>query len=129
MWIAAQPNIPWAATVVLIQAHDTRSLRALVPQARTHLAGHARLHQGVFDQGCWAGVDGWWRDHQGLLLVVPATHHRAVTVDAQAHAAAGDGSTVARRVQTVRHGQGKPAGPARLETAVVGSAGLTTDDP
>ena len=126
--LEAQTNIPLAAKVVLIQEHDTRSLRALVTQARTHLAGHARLHKVVFDKGFLDGVDVWWLDQHGLLCVVPAKHNMAVTVDAQAHAAAGEGITVARRVQTVRHGQGKTAGTERLETEVVGSAGLTTDD-
>ena len=52
----------------------------------------------------------------------------AVTVDAQAQAAAGEGITVGRRVHTVRHGQGKTAWTERLETEVVGIAGLTTYD-
>jgi hypothetical protein len=33
-----------------------------------------------------------------------------------------------RRAHTVRHGQGRAARTERLETAVVGIAGLTTDD-
>ena len=52
----------------------------------------------------------------------------AVTVDARAQAAAGAGITVGRRVHTVRHGQGNTAWAERLETEVVGSTGLTTDD-
>jgi hypothetical protein len=63
-----------------------------------------------------------------MLGVVPAKDNMAVTVDAQAQAAAGEGITVGRRVQTVRHGQGKTAWTERRETAVVGIAGLTTDD-
>jgi hypothetical protein len=61
--------------------------------------------------------------------VGPATHTLAVTVDAQAHAAAGEGIPVARRGPTRRHGQGNTAGTARLETAGGGLAGRTTDDP
>jgi hypothetical protein len=51
-----------------------------------------------------------------------------VTVDAQAQAAAGEGITVGRRVHTVRPGQGQTAWSERLETDVVGVAGLTTAD-
>jgi hypothetical protein len=42
--IEAGTTIPLASTVVTIQEHATFSWRALVTQARTHLAGHARLH-------------------------------------------------------------------------------------
>jgi hypothetical protein len=52
----------------------------------------------------------------------------AVTTDARALAAAGDGLPVGRRVHTVRHGQGKDAWSERLETAGVGISGLTIDD-
>jgi hypothetical protein len=52
----------------------------------------------------------------------------AVTEDARAQATAGEEMTVGQRVHTVRHGQGSPAGTERLETAVVGITGLTTDD-
>lgn len=50
-----------------------------------------------------------------------------MTADAQALAAAGTG-VVARRVHPVAHGQGKHRWTARLETAVVGMAGVTTYD-
>jgi hypothetical protein len=125
--IAARTTIPWAATVVPIQAHETRSWRALVTPARTHRAGHARLHQVVFDRGVLDGTDVWWLDQRGRLLVVPATENMAVTVDAQAQAAAGAGGTVGRRAHTVRHRPGTTACTERLETEVVGSTGLTTD--
>jgi hypothetical protein len=36
--------------------------------------------------------------------------------------------TIGRWAQTVRHGRGKPAWTERLETELVGMAGLTTDD-
>jgi hypothetical protein len=49
--IAAGIKVPLASTVVPIQEHETLSLRALVTQARTNLAGHARLHKMVFDIG------------------------------------------------------------------------------
>jgi hypothetical protein len=126
--IEARTKIPLAATVVPIQAHATRSLRAVITQARTHLAGHVRRHQGVFDNGCLAGVDLWWLAPHGITCVVPAKDQMAVTVDAQAPAAAGAGSTVGRRAQTVRHGQGKTAWRVRLATDVVGITGVTTDD-
>lgn len=126
--IDARTKIPLAATVVPIHEHETLALRALVTQARTNLADHARLSKVVFDKGFLDGVDLWWLDQHGLRCVVPAKDHMAVTVDAQAQAAAGEGITVGRRVHTVRHGQGKTASTARLETAVVGIAGLTTYD-
>jgi hypothetical protein len=74
-------------------------------------------------------VPRWWWDQPAILLGVPATDHRAVTIDAQAQAAAGDGGPMGRRAPTVRHGQGRAARPARRATAGVGIAGLTPDDP
>jgi hypothetical protein len=47
----------------------------------------------------------------------------------RALAATGEGFPLGRRVHTVRHGQGREAWSERLETEVVGMAGLTTDDP
>jgi Transposase DDE domain len=124
----ARTKIPLAATVVPIQEHETLSLRALITQARTNLAGHVRLHKVVFDKGFLDGVDLWWLAQHGLTFVVPAKDNMAVTVDAQAQAAAGEGLTVGRRAHTVRHGQGKTAWSERLETEVVGVTGLTTYD-
>ena len=126
--IEADTQIPMAATVVPIQEHETLSLRALVTQARTNLAGHARLHKVVFDRGFLDGVDLWWLAQHGITFVVPAKDNMAVTVDAQAQAAAGEGITVGRRAHTVRHGQGKTAWSERLETEAVGITGLTTYD-
>jgi hypothetical protein len=114
--------------VVLIQEHETLSLRALVTQARTNLAGHARLHKVVFDRGFLDGADLWWLDQRGITFVVPAKDNMAVTVDARAQAAAGEGIAIGRRAHTVRHGQGKTAWTERLETEVVGITGLTTYD-
>jgi hypothetical protein len=114
--IEARTTIPVAATVVPIQGHETLALRALVTQAWTNLASHARLHKVVFDQGFWDGVDLWWLQQQRIFFVVPAKEHMAVTVDAQAQAAAGEGVTVGRRVHTVRHGQGRAARTERLVT-------------
>jgi hypothetical protein len=128
VWIEARTKLPWAATVGPLQAQATLSLRALVTQARTTRAGHACLHQVVFDQGGWDGGDLGWLQQQGILVVVPAREIMAVTVAAQAQAAAGEGVANSRRVHPVRHGQGNPARPERLETEVVGIAGLTTDD-
>jgi hypothetical protein len=126
--IEAQTTIPLAAKVVPIQEHETLSLRALVTQARTNLAGYAHLHKVVFDKGFLDGVDLWWLAQRGILFVVPAKDNMAVTVDAQAQAAVGKGVTVGRRVHTVRHGQGKTAWSERQETEVVGITALTTDD-
>ena len=126
--IEARTKIPLAATVVPIQEHETLSLRALITQARTNLAGHVRLHKVVFDNAFLDGVDLWWLEQRGITFVVPAKANMAVTVDAQAQAAAGEGITVGRRAHTVRHGQGKTAWSERLETEVVGITGLTTDD-
>jgi hypothetical protein len=124
----ARPQIPWAATGVPIQEPAPLSLRALGTQARTNLAGHARLHKVVFDKGCLDGVDVWWLEPRGITCVVPATANMAVTADARAQAVAGDGITVGRRGHTLRHGQGKTAWSERLETEVVGITGLTTYD-
>ena len=126
--IDAATKIPLAVKVVPLQEHETLSLRALVTQARTNLAGHARRHKVVFARGLLAGTDLWWLDQHGLLFVVPAKADMAVTADARALAAAGDGMTVGRRVHTIRHGQGREAWSERRETEVVGLAGLTTDD-
>jgi hypothetical protein len=124
----AATKMPLAGKVVPIQEHEVLSMRALVTQARTNLAGHARLHKVVFDKGFWDGTDLWWLDQHDILFVVPAKDNMAVTVDAQAQAAAGEGVTVGRRAPTVRHGHGKTASTERLETEVVGIAGLTTYD-
>jgi hypothetical protein len=124
----ARTEMPLAATVVPIHAHAVLSTRALVTQARTNLAGHARLHQVVFDQGFGEGVDRWWLDQHGIRFGVPAKDHMTVTIDAQAQAAAGEGVTIGHRAHTVRHGQGRAARIERLETEVVDIAGLTTDD-
>lgn len=126
--IEARTKIPLAAKVVPIQEHETLSLRALVTQARTKLAGHTRLHKVVFDKGFLDGVDLWWLAQRDMLFVVPAKDHMAVTIDAQAQAAAGEGVSVGRRAHTVRHGQGKTAWTERLETEVVGITGLTSYD-
>jgi Transposase DDE domain len=126
--IEAQTTIPLAATGVPIQEHETLSLRALVTQARTNLAGYAHLHKVVFDKGFLDGVDLWWLAQRGILLVVPAKDNMAVTVDAQAQAAVGEGVTVGRRVHTVRPGQGRTAWSERQETEVVGMTALTTYD-
>jgi DDE family transposase len=126
--IEARTKIPLAAKVVPIQEHEVLSMRALVTPARTNLAGYARLHKVVFDKGFLDGVDVWWLAQHGIFFVVPAKDSMAVTVDAQAQAAAGEGITVGRRVHTVRHGQGKTAWTERLETEVVGITGLTTDE-
>jgi hypothetical protein len=127
--IEARTKIPLAAKVVPIQEHETLSLRALVTQARTHLAGHARLHKVVCDKGFLEGVDRWWLAQRDMLFVVPAKDNLAVTIDAPAQAAAGEGVSVGRRAHTVRHGQGKTAWTERLETEVVGITGLTNYDP
>jgi hypothetical protein len=126
--IDAHTKIPLAATVVPIHEHEVLSMRALVAQARTNLATYARLYKVVFDKGFLDGVDLWWLAQHGVLFVVPAKDNMAVTIDAQAQAAAGEGVTIGRRVPTVRHGQGRTAWTERLETEVVGITGLTTYD-
>jgi hypothetical protein len=115
-------------TVVPIHAHEVLSRRALVTQARANLAGFTRLPKVVFARGCWDGPALGWLDHHGLTCVVPAKANMAVTVDARAPAAAGEGVTVGRRVHTVHHGQGQTAWTERRETKVVGITGLITDD-
>jgi hypothetical protein len=120
--------MPLAITVVPIREPEVLSMRALVTQARTNLAGFARLQKLVFDRGFWDGADLRWLDHHGSTFVVPAKEDMAVTVEARAQAAAGEGITVGHRVHTVRHGQGHTAWIERRETEVVGITGLTTSD-
>jgi len=127
--IDAVTKIPLAVKVGPIQAHETLWTRALVTQARANLAGSACLYKVVFDQGFLAGTDLGWLEQQGIRFVVPAKDHMAVTADARALAAAGEGVIVGRRVHTVRHGQGRTAYRERLETEVVGITGLTTYAP
>jgi hypothetical protein len=105
--IDAVTKIPLAVKVGQIQEHETLWTRALVTQARTNLAGYARLHKIVFDRGFLAGTDLWWLDQQGIRFVVPAKDNMAVTADARALAAVGQGVTIGRRLHTVRHGQGQ----------------------
>jgi hypothetical protein len=126
--IDAATKIPLAVKVGQIQEHESHWTRALVTQARINLTGAARLHKVVFDRGFLDGTDLWWLDQQGIRFVVPAKANMAVTADARAQAAAGEGLTVGRRVHTVRHGQGKTAWTERQETEMVGITGLTTYD-
>jgi Transposase DDE domain len=126
--IDAVTKIPWAVKVGQIQEHEVLWARALVPQARMNLTGAARLAKVGFDRGFLDGTTLWWLDQQGIRFVVPAKTNMAVTADARAQAAAGEGITIGRRVHTVRHGQGKTAWTARQETEVVGVTALTTYD-
>jgi Transposase DDE domain len=126
--IDAATKIPLAVKVGKIEEHETHWTRALVTQARANLAGHARLPKVVFDRGFLDGTDLWGLDQQGLSFVVPAKTNMAVTADARAQAAAGEGIPHGRRVPIVRHGQGQSARTDRLETEVVGITGLTTYD-
>jgi hypothetical protein len=128
LMIDAATKIPLAVKVGQIQEHEVLWARALVTQARMNLAGDARLHKVVFDKGFLDGPTLWWLDQQGMSFVVPAKTNMAVTADARAQAAAGEGITHGRRVHTVRHGQGKAARTDRIETEVVGITGLTTYD-
>jgi hypothetical protein len=127
--IAALTTMPLAVQVVPIHEPAGRSRRALGTPARTHLAGCARWHTVVCARGVWAGAERWWLDRHGLTGVVPAHANMAVTVEARAPAAVGEGLTMGRRVQTVRHGPGQTAWTARRETEVGGITGLTTDAP
>jgi hypothetical protein len=126
--IDAVTKIPLAVTVGPIQDHEALWARALVTQARMNLAGASRLAKVVFDKGFLDGTTLWWLDQQGIRFVVPAKTNMAVTAEARAQAAAGEGITMDRRVHTVRHGQGKTAWTARQETEVVGVTALTTYD-
>jgi hypothetical protein len=126
--IDAVTKIPLAVKVGKIQEHETLWTRALVTQAQMNLAGYARLHKVVFDKGFLDGTTLWWLDQREITFVVPAKANMAVTADARAQATAGEEMTVGRRGHTVRHGQGKTARTERLETEVVGIAGLTTYD-
>jgi Transposase DDE domain len=127
--IDAGTKTPLTRQVVPSQEHEVLSMRALVTQARSNLAGHSRLHMVGFDKGFLDGGDLWWLEQRGITLVVPTKDNMAVTADARAQATAGEGITVGRRVHTVRHGQGRAARTERLETAVVGIMRLTTYAP
>jgi hypothetical protein len=118
-----------AVKVGQIQEHEALWTWVLATQARLNLAGYARLHKVMFDQGFLDGTTPWWLDQQELTVVVPAKTNLAVTIDARAQATAEEGLTIGRRVHTVRHGQGRAARTERLETEVVGLMALTTDDP
>ena len=126
--LEAATKIRLAVKVGQIQEQETHGTRALVTQARTHLAGAARLDKVVFDRGFGEGPELGWLNQPGLLFGVPAKANLAVTAEARAQAAAGVGLTMGRREHPVRHGQGKAVSPERLETEVVGLTGLTTDD-
>jgi hypothetical protein len=76
--IDAATKIQLAIKVGKIQAHESHGTRAVVTQARAHLARDARLHKVVFDQGCLDGTDLWWLDQQGLTCVVPAKNEHGL---------------------------------------------------
>jgi hypothetical protein len=96
--VDAVTKIPLAVKVGQRDEHETHWTRALVTPARANLAGAARLHKIVFDRGFLDGTNLWWLDQQGILFVVPAKTNMAVTVDARAQAAAGEGLSHGRRV-------------------------------
>ncbi len=126
--IDALTKIPLALKVAKMHEHEALWTRALVTQARMNLAGVARLQKVICDTGFLDGTTLWWLDQHAVTCVVPAKADMAVTADSRAQAAAGEEITVGRRAHTVRHGQGKTARTERLETEVVGIAGLTPDD-
>jgi hypothetical protein len=126
--IEAGTKIPLAVKVGTIHEHEALWTRALGTQARLNLVGATRLHKVLFEKGFLDGSTLWWLDQQGLTVVVPAKTNMAVPADARAQAATEEGSTVGRRVHTVRHGQGRGSWTERLETEVVGMTGLTTYD-
>jgi hypothetical protein len=74
------------------------------------------------------GVNLWWLEQRGITFVVLIKDNTAVTAEARAQAAAGEGITIGRPVHTARHGQGKTTWTERLETEVLGIRGLTTDE-
>jgi len=67
-------------------------------------------------------------NQHGVTFVVPAKAKMAVVAEARAQAVASEELAVGRRVHTMRHGQGRTAWTERLETEVVGIAGLMSDD-
>ena len=105
------------------------SMRALVTQARTNLAGHARLHKVVFDRGFLDGVDLWWLPAawaSSLWCRPKTTWRRRWTPRPKPPRRKGSPSA-AGRIRCAM-GQGKTAWTERLETEVVGITGLTTYD-
>jgi Transposase DDE domain len=126
--IDAATKIPLAVKVGKIHEHEALWTRALVTQARRNLAGAGRLHKVIVDKGCLDGSTLWWLNQHGVTFVVPAKANMAVVADARAQAVASEDLAVARRVHTVRHGQGRTAWTERLETEVVGITGLTSYD-
>jgi hypothetical protein len=95
--IDAATKMPLTVKVGKSEEPETPWTQALVPQARTNLAGVARLHNVVFDRGFWDGSDLWWLDQQAIRCVLPAKATVAMTADARAPAAAGDGMPHGRR--------------------------------
>ena len=121
--IDAVTKIPLAGKGGPIDAHETPWTRALVTQARAHLAGTAGLYKRVCDRGCLEGTDLWWLDQQGILWVGPAKTTRAVTVEARAPAAAGAGLSHGRRCLRCAMDRGKPRGQNGCRRRSSGSAG------
>jgi hypothetical protein len=124
-WIEAVTTMPLAVNLGQMQAHEALWTRAVVRPARMHLAGDARLPKVGFAQGCLDGSMLWWLDQHAITCVGPAQTKMAVAVEARAQAAGGEGLTLGRRVDTVRHGPGRAAWTERLDTAVVGLTALT----
>jgi hypothetical protein len=128
VWVEARTKIPLPVQVV--KSHDPEVLcrRALVMPAQATPAGATRLDQLAVDRGFWAGPELGWLDQRGITGGVPAKANMAVTADARAQGAAGEEATMGRRVHAIRHGQGRTTWAERLETEVIGIAGLTTYD-
>jgi hypothetical protein len=123
--IEVQTRLPLAMKVVKIQEYEGHWLLPLVEQAQRNLGTQAHIHKVVIDRGYLDGEDLWQLDQQGILFVIVAKTHMAVTQDAQALAATMKSQ---RREQLVHHGHGKLATTERLRTELVGIEALTTYD-
>ena len=116
-------KIPLAVKVGRMHEHETHWTRALVARRGPIWPARPACTKSSLIGAFWMGpICGGWTS-RGSRFVVPAKTNMAVTADARAQAAAGEEITRARRVHTVRHGQGKTARTERIETEVVGIRG------
>jgi len=92
--LEAVTKIPLAVKVGKIQEHETHWTRALVTQARAKSGRPCPPAQGGLDRGFWDALNLVVARQQGLCVVVPAKANMAVTADARAQAAAGEGITL-----------------------------------
>lgn len=139
LWIVweAQSKIPRALALDGIQAADNQHAYAVLEQARTNVAGYARIRSVALDRGFLDGKLLSAIEADGVLIYIPAKANMTVTQEARgmarraaeaaAHGRAVEGCVVRDRHATVTHSRGKKAHTETRTTTLVGIRDLPCD--